>query len=732
MPVLKNFTPRLYQETIFANCTLKNCLVVLPTGLGKTAIAMMLAAHRLQVYPASKTIMLVPTKPLADQHAASFKKHLSIAEEKITVFTGDISPAERATLWNTVQVIFSTPQGLENDVLGNKISLKDVSLLIVDEAHRAVGDYSYVWLAQQYQQQAQFPRILALTASPGSEAEHIAEVAKNLFIEKVEIRTPKDLDVAPYVQEVHVQWLKVELTPELIQVQKLLNTCIRQRLELLSTLGLQNRGMVSKKDLLGFQKELQAKMASGERDFETLKALSVLAEAVKLHHALELLETQAVMPLNAYLEKLMHEGAMAKTKAAKNIAQDINFKTAVIHVQNLYANNIEHPKMKAVSNLVSQEFQKNKFTKIMIFTQFRDTAIRIQKELEHVSGVVSAVFVGQTKKGLTGLTQKQQAEMLAQFRDGFFTVLIATSVGEEGLDIPKVDTVIFYEPVPSAIRQIQRRGRTGRQEKGSVIILMTKNTRDEAYHWAAVRKEHAMHTLLELPTSQKEHIPVAQTTLSQHALLEEKTVVYADYREKASGVVRELHALGTDIKLEMLHTADYVLSGRVGVEFKTTEDFVNSIIDGRLLEQVKQLREHFIRPLLIIEGTSDMYAVRNIHPNAIRGMIATIIISYGIPLIQTRDAKETASLLLTIARREQEDKKPFNPHTSKKPMNTREAQEYIIGAFPNIGPQLAKELLVKLKTVKNIVNASMQELQNVEGVGEKKATGIKEVSEKEY
>ncbi|MDO8661389.1 MAG: ERCC4 domain-containing protein, partial [Candidatus Woesearchaeota archaeon] len=156
------------------------------------------------------------------------------------------------------------------------------------------------------------------------------------------------------------------------------------------------------------------------------------------------------------------------------------------------------------------------------------------------------------------------------------------------------------------------------------------------------------------------------------------------------------------------------------------------IIDGRMLEQLKKLRENFVRPILIIEGTNDLYSVRNIHPNAVRGMLATIVVSYGIPVLQTRDAKETAGILLTIARREQEDKKPFSPHTSKKPLTTREAQEYIIGAFPNIGGALAKELLNVFKTVKNIVNASEEELQKVEGVGEKKAKGIKEVSTGEY
>lgn len=183
----------------------------------------------------------------------------------------------------------------------------------------------------------------------------------------------------------------------------------------------------------------------------------------------------------------------------------------------------------------------------------------------------------------------------------------------------------------------------------------------------------------------------------------------------------------------MLKCADYVLSQRCGVELKTTEDFVSSIIDGRLLEQLKALKQNFERPLIIIQGTQDLYAVRNVHPNAIRGMLATIAVSYGIPLIYSKDEKDSAAILLSIARREQEgEKRDFSPHADRKPMTLREQQEYLVSCLPNIGPNLSKELLKHFGSVRKVMEASLLELQKVEGVGEKKAQAIRELIEKEY
>lgn len=726
--MLRDFTPRLYQETILNTCVTKNTLVVLPTGLGKTAIAMMLTAQRLKTLPSSKIVFLAPTKPLAEQHLQSYSKTFQIDADRLALFTGDTSPAERAEQWNNVTVVFATPQGIENDVLSNKISLKQVSLLIFDEAHRATGDYSYVFLAKHYLRQADFPKVLALTASPGAETLKVEEICKNLAIEAVEVRTDQDADVKPYVQETEIRTIKLELPAGFKTVQAHLNNCIRAKLSEIKRYGLSKSvSLVSKRELLALQIDLQRRLSSGERDFETMKSLSLVAEAMKAHHALELLETQCIAALNEYFQKVFEEAKSGKSKAVKNLVEDNEFKTAFALTQSLVEKKIDHPKLAVAREIVTKALEENKTAKIILFTHYRDTAVHIKKELD-AANVLSEIFVGQAKKKTTGLSQKQQIEMLDQFKDGLFNVLIATSVAEEGLDIPRVDSVIFYEPVPSAIRSIQRRGRTGRQEKGNVVMLVAKGTRDEAYSWSAKQKEKTMHNILiGLKHTLLQSIPV------QQKLVQDSTIIFADYREKSSGVVKELVEFGVDLKLEMLNTADYVLSSRVAVEFKTTNDFVDSIVDGRLLAQLKALKENYARPLIIVEGTEDLYALRNIHANAIRGMLATITVSYGIPVLRTKDAKDTAALLAMIAKREQsEHPSSFSPHASKKPMTLKESQEYVVSSLPNIGPNMAKDLLKHFGSVKNVLNATADELKKVEGMGDKKAQGIKDVADKEY
>ena len=729
--MLKDFTPRLYQETILNTCTKHNTLVVLPTGLGKTNCALLLAAHRLKLYPTSKVLFIAPTKPLVEQHFNTFKKHLEIEEDKLVVLTGLIPPEKRESLWKNAQIIFSTPQGLENDIISSRINLEDVSLLVIDECHRSTGEYSYVFLAKQYQKKARFPKILALTASPGDDLEKIMEICNNLFIEEVEIRSEDDSDVKPYLQEVDMKFVKVDLPEEFNLIKKFLELCYKSKLEEVKKNNHISSIMLRKVELIQLQAKLFAEITSN-RDPLLMKSVSLVAEALKVHHAIELLETQGISQLYAYFEKLEAEASSGKTKAAKNLSQDINFRTAFIKTKSLYEKKIEHPKLNALSDLVSEKVKKDNKTKIIIFTQFRDSASLIKQKLDEQK-ILSEIFVGQAKKKTTGLSQKQQIEMLNLFKDGMFNVLIATSVAEEGLDIPSVDCVVFYEPVPSAIRHIQRRGRTGRHDKGNVIVLVAKNTRDEAYSFSAKAKEKRMNMLLkDLKTKIKSKLtPQIQQTLVQKET--EKVLIFADYREKSNSIVKELLEMNTNIKLDSLEHADYILSSKVGVELKHTEDFVNSIIDGRLLEQLKELKRNFEKPLIIIEGREDLYNIRQIHPNAIRGMLATISVSFGIPILNTKDNKETAEMLYTIAKREQEfDKGTFNPHFEKKSTSVREHQEYIVSSFPNIGPNLAKELLKNFKTLKNIINANEEELKKVSGVGEKIAKGIKEVGEGEY
>ncbi|MEK6900135.1 MAG: DEAD/DEAH box helicase, partial [Nanoarchaeota archaeon] len=438
--MLKNFTPRLYQQTILGTAARHNTLVVLPTGLGKTAIAFLLAAQRLNNYPNSKILMLAPTKPLCEQHVESFRSSLDIPPEKIVLFTGSVSPEKRAQLWKEAQIIISTPQGLENDIINQRINLKEVSLLIFDEAHHATGEYAYVWIADQYDKTSSAARILALTASPGSDLETVKEVTANLKIEKVEVRNEKDADVKEYVQTTHKNWVEVEFPPQLRQIQLLLKDRRKSKLIEAQHLGYCNDIEMSKGPMLALQLELRKKLSSGFHDFELLRSLSLMAEAMKVDHAIELLETQGIKPLHSYFKRMRQDALTSKVKAVKNLMEDESFKSSMYFTEELVKQNIDHPKLLKLKELVQETIEKDSSAKIIIFTQFRDSAEEIVKNIDELN-VKNHIFVGQAKKNGLGFSQKQQKEILDQFSAGEFNILIATSVAEEGLDIPKVDKV---------------------------------------------------------------------------------------------------------------------------------------------------------------------------------------------------------------------------------------------------------------------------------------------------
>ncbi|MBT3405693.1 DEAD/DEAH box helicase family protein [Candidatus Woesearchaeota archaeon] len=739
--MIKNFEPRLYQQTILAKASMSNTLVVLPTGLGKTNVAIMLVAKRLSQYPDSKIMFLAPTKPLVEQHLSTFKQHLDFDHEKMILFTGNVAPAKRQELFKKSQLIFSTPQGLENDVISSRIDLKDVSLIIFDEAHRATGEYAYVWLAKQYEKVARYPKILALTASPGSDLEKINEVCQNLHIEEIEVKTNQDPDVKPYIKETKVDWLKVKLPESFKSTLVFLKTCYKNKLLMIKQRGFLSSYQVqnfSKTELLKLQRRFQGDIAQGDRSTEIFECVSLAAEALKVQHAIELLESQGIQPLQRYMEKLVGDASTGTVKAVKNLIADPDFQSAQVRIQHMVDANVEHPKMGLLKDVVQKHL--NGKSKIIVFSQFRDTIVKIHETLSEIDEVKAKIFVGQAKKNGQGLSQKEQKQILDEFRNGEINVLCASSVAEEGLDIPKVDAVIFYEPVPSVIRSIQRRGRTGRLEKGRVVVLMAEGTRDEGYRWSAHHKEKSMYRTLDLlkkkmklgTRSEVNETPKGNMSLNNFISSSEQIELTVDDREKGSQVIKELIDNGVKINLGRLKVGDYKLSSRCGVEFKSVPDFVSSILDNRLLVQVRELKNTFQRPLIIIEGSEDMYTQRNIHPNAIKGMLATITISYGVPILQTKSHKETASLLAIIAKREMERSSgEFNPHLDK-PENLAEVQEYVVSSLPGVGPTLAKPLLKKLGSIKNIANANLDELKEVDKIGEKKAKEIQRVLTESY
>ncbi|MFH1711453.1 MAG: DEAD/DEAH box helicase [Nanoarchaeota archaeon] len=495
--MLLNITPRKYQQEILETCKEKSCLVVLPTGIGKTLISLMLTIERMKEFPESKVLFLAPTRPLAEQHLDYFKKHLPELWATMELFTGKTDAKKRKELWQNADIIFSTPQCVSNDVKNNLYNLQDVSLLIEDEAHRCMKNYSYTYVAEKYKEQAVNPRVLGLTASPGSKKAKIKQILKNLNIEAVEIRTRESEDVKEYLQELTFEIVKLDFPEEFTKIRELLKKIHDRKIH-----ELQARKLLfmppTKKFLLETQHKIMRSIASGNKNFNLLLGASACATAIKLQHALELLETQTLSSFQAYLQNLYDQAARKESKAVQRLVATPEFSQACIKTQELISKNIEHPKLLKLKEIITEEIKKNPRLKVIVFAQFRETLLKISKTLNEIPKINARIFVGQAmktnKKGeITGLSQREQHEIIQEFSLGKINVLCASSIGEEGLDIIEVSHVIFYEPIPSEIRTIQRRGRTARLNPGKQIILMTTKTRDEAYYWAAFNKEKKMH-----------------------------------------------------------------------------------------------------------------------------------------------------------------------------------------------------------------------------------------------
>lgn len=483
--------PRSYQKSIFNSIIANgNTLVVLPTGLGKTLIALLLIENRMK---SGRCLFLTPTKPLAKQHHKNTIEILQIPESDVALVNGEINAKERSLLYKSAKIVVSTPQTIKND-LSKRILESDFSLVIFDECHRSVGDYAYTEVAQKlFSQNTLF---VGLTASPGGNKNRIKEVLDALKITNVEIRTIDDPDVSPYVQKTKTTWIPVLLTPHFAQLKSHLDSLSSSYARKMGAMGfpppIKHKGLF-------LQMRNRLSNLNSNIKFPLLMNYFALLHTL---HMTELLETQGIMPLRDYIEKL-------KSKDSKSVSMLLK-EPLMSEIESLSKKDEDHPKMK----VLVEKLLELKSKKVIIFVQYRSQISHIEKVLIE-NGIRAQKFVG--KKD--GVTKKIQEQTISDFREGKFDVLVASSIGEEGLDIPSVDVVLFYEPVPSEIRSIQRRGRAARLKEGEVIILMTKGTRDEAYFYSSKSKESKMKSL------------VSKMSLNKTPLLSKKDD-FADQKKK--------------------------------------------------------------------------------------------------------------------------------------------------------------------------------------------------------
>lgn len=711
----------------------------------------MVTVQRITDIPDSKIIFLAPTKPLVEQHYNSFLSLTKINPDELVSVTGTISPVKRKLLWKKLRVAFMTPQVLQNDIISENYSIKDTSLIIFDECHRAVGDYAYCFIAKKYIESAKAPQILGLTASPGSTQEKINEIKENLFINHVEIRTENDVDVKPYIQNVDNHWIKVKLPIEFIEIKKILEEKLKTIYKWLKEKELLNSydiNKVTRKDLLQLNTVINRKISYLRDDnekFEMFYAKKLQANAIRISHMLELLETQGINALKDYIVK--NEEKVKKNLANKSLKElfiDKDIKRVIELTYQFQLNGIIHPKLEKLKKILKTQLKENLNSKILVFCHFRDSVKNIVRFFEDDEVIKAHKFVGQAKKGSDkGLTQKEQIKLLEEFKKGRYNTLIGTSVAEEGLDIAECDLVVFYDVVPSAIRAIQRRGRTGRKREGKVYVLMAEDTRDEGYYWAEKVKERNMRDSLgklkQLEPSDKSgqsnilDFVEKERDIMLNLKIDDahKYKIICDNRETASSVVRTLSLMGVNLTLEQLTVGDYVISKRVAIERKTAQDFNDSIKDGRLFNELLALNDHFERSILILEG--DPFNESTINENALYGAITTIILNLGINVYKTKNSEETALFLYQLAKKEQsESKKKISIRFDKAPIETSRLLEYIVAGIPSVNNLRAKNLLNEFKTLQKLFLADIPDLIKIEKIGKKIAQEIYKISRYEY
>lgn len=466
---------RDYQINLANQAIKENCIVVLPTGLGKTAVAL----HVIAEYLSKGTggiLFLAPTRVLVNQHYEFLKNNLTL--DDIALITGEDTIQKRTKLWNN-SVICATPEIARNDLNREIVSSDQFNLVVFDEVHRTVGDYAYSGIAERFENSS--ARLVGMTATLPSEKEKATEILTKLRISSVAERTEDSPDVKPYTQETNTEWINVELPPELKAIQTLLKLALDERYGQLRKNGIR----------LADQQSLSALLRI--RQFvlnQNRRSAKPLFTGIRIHYALNILEAHGITPFLKFCERAQAKKGMG----VKDLFElDPNFTRAIHLAKEAQSHGIEHSKIPKLKEIIESVPGK-----VLIFTSYRDSVDLIFNKLTEL-GISAGILIG--KSGTTGLKQKKQIETVQNFRDGLFRVLIATRVGEEGLDIAEVNQVIFYDNVPSSVRFIQRRGRTGRKDTGKLVVLIAKNTIDETYYWIGKRKMTAAKSMGEKMTA---------------------------------------------------------------------------------------------------------------------------------------------------------------------------------------------------------------------------------------
>lgn len=515
-----NFEIRDYQYNIVERAFYDNLLVALPTGLGKTFIASTVMLNFLRWFPISKIIFMAPTRPLVAQQIKACCSIAGIPSSKVAILL-DKTRRNRAEIWNSRQVFFTTPQVVENDLASGVVNPKSIALLVIDEAHRAKGNYSYNNVVKFINRFSDSYRILALTATPASDVEGVQQIIDNLNISKVEVRTEQSIDIVRHMKRKTVERKTCYPSSEITECIELLAEGITPVLNTAKERGLLDLTDPTRINFLQCM-EISRKIVANPTIPEGLKwsnyfILQLLGMVGQCYRRLNIYGIRSFQ--NYFNEKFLEFKTKWNAKKSTNkLNADFYFSDPITTLMDRVEELLKtltygHPKIEALMEELDDFFKNHETagSRVIIFTEFRESALEIVQCIEKANDNRKPhIFIGQSKekekfdvenfgkkkqKGqtkkkkderpstrsssenaqMTGMSQKLQKEIIKKFKKGVFNILVATSIGEEGLDIGEVDLIICYDSTSSPIKNIQRMGRTGRKRDGKVLMLFSSN-----------------------------------------------------------------------------------------------------------------------------------------------------------------------------------------------------------------------------------------------------------------
>ncbi|KAF9360483.1 hypothetical protein BGX26_009173 [Mortierella sp. AD094] len=560
-----NYPRRDYQYNIIRRALFSNTLVSLPTGLGKTFIAAVVMLNYFRWFPKSKIIFMAPTRPLVNQQIEACFNICGIPQEETVEMTGQQNSELRREMWAKKRVIYCTPQVLQNDINSGICPAEDIVCLVVDEAHRAVGRYAYSEVIRLLEPINRDIRVMALTATPGGDIKTVQKVVQNLKIAKIEVRTEDSMDLQQYVFKRSIQEMVVPCGREVGDIRDKFLSLMRPFLDRLAkqnVLRTTDPGQLSRFSLIQGRDAYLAEhpQHSANKSF-IMKQIGI---CMGLVHAYELLTIHGIRPFFANMDPFANRnnnnstgisnpagarGIGVKRKYGDNDAdKDDDNKPSMarkameeipdfirmmdrIRIKMKDPKFCSHPKLERLVGIVVQHFVDHQDqndalvqaravssessnagassddtlpqTRVMIFANYRESVEEIGRVLEHHRPLVKVQsFIGQaTAKGKKGISQKEQQKVVADFQKGQHNVLVATSIGEEGLDIGDVDLIICYDSHSSPIRMLQRMGRTGRKRKGKICLLLSEGQEEQKY-----RRSQTSYKTVQRAIAQGHHI----------------------------------------------------------------------------------------------------------------------------------------------------------------------------------------------------------------------------------